>query len=145
MFSNSMRALILVVLLVAVAGCSGLGDKRLLGTWRSNGEQTIANLLQQDPRWTNAPPAKMQQFKSVFGQMTITYGSGTIIARYGGKEQSLGYEVVERGPDYVVIQIKGGVEDGQKERLRFVDGSHGYWIQSFMAPEIEERFDKVSP
>ena len=146
--NRSLLALCVGLLALAV-GCSTtsseLADKRLIGTWKSNAELTMANLYHQDPRWTNAPPARLEQLRSVFGRMTITFGKGTITAHYNAKEQQLGYEVVERGPDYVVIQIKGGSEDGQRERLRFVEGDKAYWIQSPQGPEIEERFDKVSP
>ncbi len=144
-----MRLLIIIGLLAFAAGCStpetGLTDHRLIGTWRSNREQTMANLFKSDPSWTNATPENLQKLRSVFGQMTITYGKGTIVAHFGAREQQLGYTVVERGPDYVVIQIKGGVEDGQQERLRFVDGDKAYWIHSLQAATIEERFDKVNP
>jgi hypothetical protein len=75
--------------------------------------------------------------------MTIIYGDGTVETRYNGQNERLGYRVVERGEGYVVIRIKGGLEDGQNEHLRFVDNNKGYWIHSFAAPNIEERFDKV--
>jgi hypothetical protein len=144
-----MRLLFIIGLVAFAVGCSTtdpvLTDHRLIGTWRSDREKTMANLFQRDPSWTNATPENLQKLRSVFGQMTITYGKGTIVAHYGAREQQLGYTVVERGPDYVVIQIKGGVEDGQQERLRFVDGDKAYWIQSLQAANIEERFDKVSP
>jgi hypothetical protein len=146
--NRSLLALCMALLALTI-GCSTtnskLADKRLIGTWRSNAELTLANLYRQDPRWTNAPPARLEQLRSLFGRMTITFGKGTITAHYNAKEQQLGYEVVEHGPDYVLIQVKGGSEDGQRERLRFVDGDKGYWIQSLQAPEIEERFDKISP
>jgi hypothetical protein len=100
-------------------------------------------MFEHDPRWTNAPPEKLQKLRAVFGSMTITYGDGTIDTRYNGKNERLGYRVVERGESYVVIRIKGGLEDRQNERLCFVDNNQAYWIHSFAAPNIEERFDKV--
>jgi hypothetical protein len=140
-----MRQVPILLFLAGVAGCStsGVPDERLIGTWRSNGEQTIARMFERDPRWTNAPPEKVQKLKAGFGAVTITYGMGTIVTRFNGETEKLGYGVMERGADYVVIRIKGGLEDGQNERLRFVDDSKAYWIHSFAAPTIEERFDKL--
>lgn len=134
-----------MLLLSGVVGCSTTGprDERLIGTWRSNGEQTIAKMFEQDLRWTNAPPERVQKLRAIFGSMTVSYGDGTIETRNNGKNERLGYRVVERGEGYVVIRIKGGLEDGQNERLRFVDNNKAYWIHSFAAPNIEERFDKV--
>jgi hypothetical protein len=100
-------------------------------------------MFEHDPRWTNAPSEKVQKLRAMFGIMTITYGDRAFVTHYNDEEQRLGYEVVERGDDYVVIRIKGGFADGQNERLRFVDDAKAYWIRSLMAPAIEERFDKV--
>jgi hypothetical protein len=140
-----MRYLAAILALAAAVGCSttGLRDARLIGTWRSNGERTVAKMFQRDPRWTNAPPERVQKVKDMFGQMTVTYSGGTIGTDYRGERERLGYKVVERGQDYVVLRIRGGLEDRQNIRIRFVDDAQAYWIQSFVAPSIEERFDKV--
>lgn len=100
-------------------------------------------MFEHDPRWTNAPPEKVQKLRAMFGTMTITYGDGTIVTRFNGENEKLAYGVIDRGADYVVIRIKGGLADGQNERLRYVDDAKAYWIHSFAAPNIEERFDKV--
>ena len=144
-FGHTVRYLALVASLITTAGCatSHLRDDRLLGTWRSNGEQTIANMLKRDARWTAVPPDRMQKVRDMFGQMTVTYGEGTVVTRFNGEEATLRFKVVESGPDHVVIRIKGGLEDGQKKRLRFVDDARAYWIQSSLDPRIEERFDKM--
>ncbi len=78
-----MRHLLIISLHVTAVGCStrGLRDERLIGTWRSNGEQAIAQMLQHDPRWANAPPEKVQKLRAIFGTMTITYGDRTITTR----------------------------------------------------------------
>jgi len=145
-FSKIMRFPATILLLATAVGCStgGFRDDRLTGTWRSNREQTIDKMFQRDPRWANASPERVQKLRAMFGQMTITYGHKAIVTHFNGENERLGYKVVERGSDYVVILIKGGMEDGQKRRLHFVDDAQAYWIQSFMVPSIEERFDKVN-
>jgi hypothetical protein len=134
--------------LVAAAGCSTTpstkpGDERLIGTWKSNREETVAKILERDPKWKSAQPERIEKLRQLFGHLTIRYGEKSVETHYLGETEKLGYKVLERGPDFVVIQIIGGDEDGKEERLRFVEDDHSYWVHSSMMPTIEERFDKI--
>jgi hypothetical protein len=82
----------------------------------------------------------------MFGHMTLTYSNGTVTSRYRGEEGTLRYTVEDRGDDYVVIRMHGGIPDGESIRIRFVDGGRGYWITSktIMDTELHEKFDRIT-
>jgi hypothetical protein len=131
------------LVLALVAGCAR-DDARLHGTWRSNRDATVAAAFQHDSRWTNAPPAKVERFRDMFGHMTITYTNGMQIADYRGTVESFRYRVVKRGPDFVVIRSDATMDKGRDIRIRFVDGDSGYWIDTGpFGFGLEERFDRV--
>lgn len=145
-FDNTMRLVVASVLILAAVGCSTTRptDPRLIGTWQSNRDQTVAEIFRRDPKWTNASPEKVQKLRDIFGHMRITYSANSITTEFRGEKERLGYRVVDRGDDFVVIRIKGGLEDGHNQRIRFVDDGRAYWLHSFLAPNIEERFDRVA-
>lgn len=95
--------------------------------------------------WTNAAPEKVERFRDMFGHMTLTYSNGVVTTRFQGEEGTLRYTVLDRGEDYVVIRVHGGIQDGKKIRIRFVDDDKGYWVttQTIMGDELREKFDKV--
>ena len=132
-----------IPILATIIGCAVIDEPRLQGTWRSNREETVATKFQREPRWTNAPPDRIERFKKMFGRMTITYTNGIIKTRLGEEQGLLRYDVVDRGSDFVVVRIHGGLEDGQKIRIRFVDGGNGYWVKSYLDDGLDEKFDRV--
>src|SRR5262245_51494783 len=97
-----MRFTFCILFLALLVGCAH-DDSRLHGTWRSNREATVSAAFQRDPRWTNAPPQRVEKFREMFGHLTVTYSNGMQTADYRGTIESFRYRVVERGPDYVVI------------------------------------------
>jgi hypothetical protein len=131
--------------MVVCAGCAK-SDSRLYGTWRSNRDESVADAFRRDPRWTNAPPEKVERFRDIFGHMTLTYSKGAVTSRYRGEEETLRYTVEDRGDDYVVIRMHGGIQDGESIRIRFVEGGRGYWITSktIMDTELHEKFDRIT-
>jgi hypothetical protein len=143
-----MRRLLPILTLAAVLGCSAKAkvDPRLNGTWRSNREESVSDAFRRDPRWTNASPEKVERFRDMFGHMTVSYSNGVATTRLRGQEGTLRYTVVDRGDDYVVIRVRGGIQDGHDVRIRFVDGGRAYWITSNTIPgtEVHEKFDRVS-
>ncbi len=101
-------------------------------------------MFRRDPRWTNAPPERVQKLKDLFGHMRITYSASSITTEFRGEKERLGYTVLDQGDDFVVFRIKGGLEDGEEVRIRFVDDARAYWVHSSAAPNIEERFNRVT-
>jgi hypothetical protein len=142
-----MRCLPIMMLVLVLLGCATNRkyDPRLSGTWHSDRDATVAAAFERDPRWTTAPAERIENFKDLFGHMTVTFTEGTARADYKGQQTSFDYEIVERGKDYVVIRTKGNAtEDGRTIRIRFVDKGLGYWIDTGPVGEgLEEKFDKV--
>ena len=141
--SRDMRFATFLFLLPLLVGCAH-NDPRLRGTWQSNQEATVAAAFRRDPRWTNAPPEKVERFRNMFGQMTITYSNGLGLAHFHDSAYSFRYHVVRRGADYVVIRDNAPMDMGREVRIRFVDGDRGYWIDTGpLGFGLEERFDRV--
>ena len=131
------------IFLLMLVGCAH-EDQRLHGTWHSNRDATVAAAFQRDPRWTNAPPERVDRFRDIFGHMNITYSNGVQTADYKGEVESFRYRVVDRGTDYVVIRSDTTMDKGRDIRIRFVDGNKGYWIDTGpLGGGMEERFDRV--
>ena len=130
-------------LITIIVGCAH-DDPRLHGTWQSNRDATVAKAFQRDPRWTNAPPEKVDRFKNLFGHMSITYRNGVGTAHFHDSVYSFRYRVVGRGADYVVMRDDSPMDLGRDIRIRFVDGNRAYWIDTGpLGFGMEERFDKV--
>ena len=136
------------VLIVAalLAGCAThRDDPRLQGTWHSNREATVAEAFRRDPRWTNAPPERVEQFRDIFGHMTIAYSNGMQTVEFRGETRSFGYRVIERGRDYVIISSQPALDKGRGVRIRFVDHNTAYWIDTGpLGLGLQERFDRVT-
>src|SRR5947208_8112971 len=114
--------------LTAMVACTGCAksDSRLNGVWQSNRDESVADAFRRDPRWTNAPPEKVERFRDMFGHMTLTYSNGVVTTRYRGEEGTLRYTAEDRGGDYVAIRMHGGIQDGETIRIRFVTGGRCY-------------------
>lgn len=123
-----------VVLFIAawLAGCAIRGDDaRLHGTWHSDREASVAQLLRGDkPAWVT----------NFFGDTTVTYSNSVMTSRYGDEVCPIRYCVVKRGADYDIVRFSSANYD---IRIRFVDGDQGYWM-AMPALGIEERFDRVT-
>ncbi len=136
--------LIMTLLLAALtAGGDREYDSRLNGTWRSNRDETVATEFKRDPRWTNAPPEKIERFRDMFGRMTITYSNEVITTDFKGGPTTFRYKVVNRGDQFVVIRTRGGILDDRNWRIDFTKDRGGYWID-FGAFGIREKFDRIS-
>jgi hypothetical protein len=144
MLACQMRFATLLFVTALLAGCTThRDDARLQGTWHSNRNATVAAAFERDPRWTNAPPEKVQRFRDIFGYMTLTYSNGIATSNFRGETNSFRYRVIKRRADYVVIRDDAPAEAGQSIRIRFENGNTAYWIASPFGFGIEERFDKV--
>jgi hypothetical protein len=129
--------------LAALVGCAR-DDARLHGTWHSNRDATVAAAFKRDPRWTNAPPQKVEHFRDMFGHMTVTYSNRVGTAHFREETYTFRYRVVRRGPSYVVMRDDSPLYLGRDIRIRFEDGDTSYWIDTgALGFGLEERFDKI--
>jgi hypothetical protein len=127
-----------ILVLGLLAGCA-TDDARLHGTWRSNREATVTAIFQRDPSLTNLPPDRIEALTGIYGHLTMTYSNGVATSHFRGERESSSYRVIERGPDFVVIE--SAMKGGPHPRIRFVDGGDSYWIDAGV--RFEERFDRV--
>jgi hypothetical protein len=133
----------LLLAVVAFTGCAH-DDARLHGTWRSNRDATVAAAFKRDPRWTNAPPEKVERFRDMFGHMTVTYSNNTGWVQYKNETYSFKYRIVRRGADYVVMRDDTELDKGRDIRMRFDNAGASYWIDTGpLGRGLEERFDKL--
>jgi hypothetical protein len=140
---NSMRFTRFALLLAALTGCSR-DDARLHGTWRSNRDATVAAAFQRDPRWTNAPPQKVEHFRDMFGHMTVTYSNCVGSVHNRDETYTFHYRVVGRSPGHVAMRDDSPMDMGRDIRIRFENGNTTYWIDTGpLGFGLEERFDKI--
>ncbi len=138
-----MRFATFLVFLAVLAGCAR-DDARLHGTWRSNGDATVAAAFKRDPRWTNAPPERVERFRDMFGHMTVAYSNCLGTAHLRDETYTFRYRVVRRGPDYLIMRDDAPMDRGRDIRIRFEDGDASYWIDTGpLGFGLEERFDKI--
>ena len=138
-----MRWVIILLALIFAVGCSN-DDERLHGTWRSNREATVAEVFRADSAWASASLERRAKFAEMFGKMRVTFSGGIITSVLGGRTYFIGYRVVSRGRDYVVIHYDRGLDARTDIRIRFVDGGSAYWISGGgISLGMQERFDRV--
>ena len=141
-----MRKICCTAVLLGVAAFVGCArdDSRLHGTWRSNREATVAAAFKRDPRWTNAPPDRVERFKEMFGQMTVTYSHNTAQVQFKKEAYSFKYRIVSRGAGYVVMRDDTQLDKDRDIRIRFENGGATYWIDTGpLGNGLEERFDRL--
>jgi hypothetical protein len=140
---NNMRFAPFILTLLVFVGCAS-DDARLHGTWRSNRDATVAAAFKRDPRWTNAPPQKVERFRDMFGHLSITYSNCVGTAHNRDEAYSFRYHVVRRGPNYLVMRDDAPMDIGRDIRIRFEDGGASYWIDTGpLGFGLEERFDEI--
>ncbi|MFO0810321.1 MAG: hypothetical protein U0746_16990 [Gemmataceae bacterium] len=100
------------------------GEPRLLGTWQSDADTTIAELR----KTRDIPDDREQKLRQVFGKMKVTYTAKTVTVDFDGDVDTQPYQVVEKGIDIVVLKhwSKESKKDEQF-RIRF-DDADTYWI-----------------
>jgi hypothetical protein len=113
------------------------GDSRLIGTWKSDADATIAE-LRKSRTVTDKQEAAMRK---LFGKMTITYAAKTYTTEFDGKLDTQPYQIVSKDRDSVVLKSWSPIENKEVQfRIRFTD-SGTYWVdvESFAISECFRR------
>jgi len=138
-----MRFTALLFVVALFAGCAThKDDPRLLGTWRTDLDASVAAAFKLEPNWTNAPPEKVKRFRSII-DTTYIYSSDEVgAALYKGVVYPFRYQVVKRGSNFVVVYRP---DIGRDIRIRFMDGNTAYWIDAGPSSgyKLPMRYDKV--
>ena len=108
-----------------------LTDDRLLGTWQSDADRTIAGIREQRP----VDDKQEIALRKLFGRMRITYTPATYTVELGGTNDSHRYEVLGKDKHSVVIREVGrrpSAMDGLFAQSEFsviqYTGPDSYWL-----------------
>lgn len=100
------------------------GDPRLIGTWQSDADATIAELRNTRPL-TDEQDAKL---RTLFGKMKVTYTETTITTDFEGKVDTQPYQVVSKDGDTIMVKSWSALsKQDEVYRIRFV-GTDRYWV-----------------
>lgn len=100
-------------------------DLRLLGTWHSDREATVAEWRFRK----RLPPEKRRRFLDIFGHLRITYTPTRVRVIFHDTEAVGSYELLATDPESVAIRhgVLGLDETPRIQHLHF-EGPDRYWI-----------------
>ncbi|MCE9548508.1 MAG: hypothetical protein K8T25_23785 [Planctomycetia bacterium] len=133
LFVVSLLVLILLVELFFTTRASNRVDERLIGTWQSDADRTIAEMRERRP-----VDAKQEAgLRTILGKFRITYAGNTLTTEFDGRRNTSRYEVVGRDKVSTVIHELDTakpvipIEMSEYAILEF-DGPNAYWVHSKM-------------
>jgi hypothetical protein len=138
------------VVVAAVVGIAGVvaaalyfiparqGDSRLLGTWKSDADATIAEFKKTKP----VSDKTEQGLRKIFGKLKVTYTRSTITTDFDGTVDTQPYEVVAKEGNVVALRyFSSQTQKDETARIEFVD-SDTYWLEMRQA-KLRECFRRV--
>ena len=114
-------------------------DRRLLGTWQSDREATVAEWRFRK----RLTPEKRRRFLDTFGHLTITYTPTRICTIFHDQGDVGSYELLATDPESVAIR-HGMLDLDGTHRIQHIhfEGPDRYWIA--LGPN-REWFKRVRP
>jgi hypothetical protein len=134
-----MKQILITMFCIFISGCATLYDERLLGSWRSDREGTVAEYNRRFPKRFEGKPEKKEKFERIFGNLTHTFTRKDLSVEYEDSVFTVGYKVLKLEKDYVLIKTYG--EDGEEIKIRFVDNLNSYWVNE--DSDFPEKFTKI--
>lgn len=127
-----------IVVAVVYVGKARRGDPRLIGTWQSDADATIADL-----NTTRTVTDQQEQLmRKLFGRLKVTYTDKTLTTDLDGKVETHPYQVVRQEGDSVVVKSWSDLSKKDEEvRIQFV-GNDTYWVHVPQA-NLRECFRRV--
>jgi hypothetical protein len=135
-----MRNFNIVIICLFLCGCATQYDERLLGSWRSDREGTIAEYTRRFPIRFEGNTETKEKFKQIFGNLIHTFTLNDLTVEYEDNVFTVGYKVLKLEKDYVLIKTYG--EDGEEIKIRFVDDLNSYWVNE--DSDFPEKFTKIN-
>lgn len=129
-FALATSVALLAALVVAVAILQRPArqtDKRLIGTWQSDADRTIAELRQRRP----VDEKQEAALRKLFGKLRITYTETTYTTELNGVTESNRYEVLGRDKHSVVIREinpKPPILEVTEFGVIHFDGPDCFWV-----------------
>jgi hypothetical protein len=134
-----MKQIVFIILCVYLSACATQYDQRLVGTWKSNRADTVAEFNKRFPNRFNSYPEQKEKFAKIFGNMIQTFTLKDLTVEYEGSVFTVNYKVLEMGKDYVLIKTDG--ECGEEFKIRFDENFNSYWVSEDSA--FPEKFSKI--
>jgi hypothetical protein len=135
----------LVVVLALPARTARMTDDRLIGTWQSDADRTIAGIRERTP----VDDKQEAVLRKLFGKMRVTYTPTTYTTELDGTTASYTYEVLGKDKQSVVIHEVGrkpspldGVVALSEFAVIHFDGPDSYWLYTQIGG-IREYFKRV--
>jgi hypothetical protein len=135
-----MKHIAIIMLCIFLSGCASQYDKRLLGSWRSDREGTVAEFNRRFPDRFKGKPEKKEKFAKIFGKMNHTFTPKELTVKYDDCVFTVDYKVLKIEKDNVLIKTLG--EDGEEIKIRFVDNFNSYWVNE--GSDFSEKFIKIN-
>ena len=137
LIGGGVLVLAVAVLLAAYFIKSRGGDPRLIGTWKSDADATIAEM-----RKSRAVTDKQEAgLRKLFGKMIITYAAKTLTTELDGKLDTQPYQIVSKDRDSIVLKSWFAISNKDEQfHIRFTD-SDTYWVdvEGFQVSECFRR------
>lgn len=133
-----MKQIALILFMTCLLLPAYAGKERLIGTWKSNKEATMAYLKTH----TKLTQKQLEKVGTVLGTLTVTVDKQTVTYRNGDWKFVSNYRVVEETSKRITIESQNP-ETKKWERTDLEMDGEGYWVADAKIEGYKERFDKV--
>jgi hypothetical protein len=137
--SHVMKQILIIVTCIILSGCAAHYDERLLGSWKSDREGTVAEFDRRFPGRFKGKPEKKERFSKIFGDLTHTFTPHEMTVEYDDCVSTARYKILKIEGDSVLIKIYGDFKD--KLKIRFSDNHNSYWVNE--ETDFSEKFTKI--
>lgn len=111
-------------------------DSRLLGTWRSDKERTVALWKYRKEISKN----EREKFEKIFGKFTLRFTPTHVHTEFDGTKDTMAYTVIARDSSSVVIALRQEETDSL-QHIHF-DGEHYYVLSGYNVEFYKRVSDK---
>ncbi len=115
------------------------GNEKLIGTWKSNKDATVAYLKTH----TQLSPKQLEVLGKVLGKMTITFDKNTLTEKSGDWQFSTPYKIISETANSITIESNDPQTKKPTKSVFEFDGN-SFWSPEDKIPGYKERFDKLT-
>jgi len=128
--ARPLAACILVLINISMLGCGSPGHQAIIGTWKSDAEQTLQSMYQV----ADLPPQARSRFENDFyGHLIVEYRVDTVRARFDNAKYDTDYqpyEVVSVSDGKIVTREWNEILQIFETSTTFIDGECIYGISA---------------
>jgi hypothetical protein len=121
---------VLALMSLSLAGCGPPAHQAIIGTWKSDDEQTLQSML----KVADLPPHARSHFEDDFyGHLIVEYRVDTVRARFDNSNYDTGYqpyEVIEVSEEKIVTSEWNEILQKFETSTTFIDGECIYGISA---------------